>query len=160
MSARPDGGRQGSGREAPPSGRVVALDYGSARCGVAVSDPTRTLATPLDPVLRPATRKGFGRLVALIGELEADTVLVGLPLSLSGGDSDQTRETRAFVQRLSDRLNLPIEVYDERFTTKLARRSGGVMAEDSRAAAVLLEEWLARGPSHEPHPTDTSTPEP
>ena len=160
MSARPDGGRQGSGREAPPSGRVVALDYGSARCGVAVSDPTRTLATPLDPVLRPATRKGFGRLVALIGELEADTVLVGLPLSLSGGDSDQTRETRAFVQRLSDRLNLPIEVYDERFTTKLARRSGGVMAEDSRAAAVLLEEWLARGPSHEPHPTDTSTQEP
>ena len=140
--------------------RVVALDYGSARCGVAVSDPTRTLATPLEPVLRPATRKGFGRLVALIEELEADTVLVGLPLSLSGGDSDQTRETRAFVQRLSDRLNLPIEVYDERFTTKLARRSGGVMAEDSRAAAVLLEEWLARGPSHEPHPADTSTPEP
>jgi len=140
--------------------RVVALDYGSARCGVAVSDPTRTLATPLDPVLRPATRKGFGRLVALIAELEADTVLVGLPLSLSGGDSDQTRETRAFVQRLSDRLNLPIEVYDERFTTKLARRSGGVMAEDSRAAAVLLEEWLRTKTSHEPHPADTSTPEP
>ena len=69
-------------------------------------------------------------------------MLVGLPLSLSGGDSEQTRETRAFVQRLSDRLNVPIEVYDERFTTKLARRSGGVMAEDSRAAAVLLEEWL------------------
>jgi putative Holliday junction resolvase len=155
LSARPDGGRQGSGREAPPSGRVVALDYGSARCGVAISDPTRTLATPLDPVLRPATRKGFGRLVALIEELAPDTVLVGLPLSLSGGDSDQTRETRAFVQRLSDRLNLPIEVYDERFTTKLARRSGGVMAEDSRAAAVLLEEWLTRRPVHEPHPADT-----
>ena len=136
--------------------RVVALDYGSARCGVAISDPTRTLATPLDPVLRPATRKGFGRLVALIGELDAETVLVGLPLSLSGGDSDQTRETRAFVQRLSDRLNVPIEVYDERFTTKLARQSGGVKAEDSRAAAVLLESWLARGrSSHEPHPADT-----
>ena len=136
--------------------RVVALDYGRARCGVAISDPTRTLATPLDPVLRPATRRGFGRLVALIGELEAETVLVGLPLSLSGGDSDQTRETRAFVQRLSDRLNVPIEVYDERFTTKLARQSGGVKAEDSRAAAVLLESWLARGrSSHEPHPADT-----
>jgi len=139
--------------------RVVALDYGSARCGVAVSDPTRTLATPLDPVLRPATRKGFGRLVALIEELDAGTVLVGLPLSLSGGDSDQTRETRAFVQRLSDRLNLPIEVYDERFTTKLARLSGGVKAEDSRAAAVLLEEWLRTTNSYEPHPADT-TPEP
>jgi putative holliday junction resolvase len=138
--------------------RVVALDYGSARCGVAVSDPTRTLATPLDPVVRPATRRGFGRLVALIGELEADTVLVGLPLSLSGGDSEQTRETRAFVQRLRDRLNVPIEVYDERFTTKLARRSGGTKAEDSRAAAVLLEEWLTRGPSNEPHPDPTEEP--
>jgi putative Holliday junction resolvase len=138
--------------------RVVALDYGSARCGVAVSDPTRTLATPLDPVVRPATRRGFGRLVALIGELEADTVLVGLPLSLSGGDSEQTRETRAFVQRLRDRLNVPIEVYDERFTTKLARRSGGAKAEDSRAAAVLLEEWLTRGPSNEPHPDPTEEP--
>ena len=64
--------------------RVVALDYGSARCGVAVSDPTRTLATPVEPVLAPATRRGFGRLVARIGELEAAVVVVGLPLSLSG----------------------------------------------------------------------------
>ncbi len=136
--------------------RVVALDYGSARCGVAVSDPTRTLATPLDPVLAPATRKGFGRLVALIATLDPGTVLVGLPLSLSGGDSDQTRETRAFVQRLRDRLNVPIEVYDERFTTKLARQSGGANAEDSRAAAVLLEEWLRRGSSNEPHSADTA----
>ena len=138
------------------SGRVVALDYGSARCGVAVSDPTRTLVTPLEPLLQPGTRKGFGRLIARIDELQPATVLVGLPLSLSGGDTDQTRETRAFVQRLSDRLNVPIEVYDERFTTKLARRTGGVMAEDSRAAAVLLEEWLSRRPLHEPHPADTS----
>jgi putative Holliday junction resolvase len=140
----------------PRAGRIVALDYGSARCGVAVSDPSRTLVTPLEPSLAPATRKGFGRLVAKIEELEPTAVLVGLPLSLSGGDTDQTRETREFVQRLSDRLNVPIEVYDERFTTKLARRSGGVMAEDSRAAAVLLEEWLAH---HEPDPADT-IPEP
>jgi putative pre-16S rRNA nuclease len=140
------------------SGRVVALDYGSARCGVAVSDPTRTLVTPLEPLLQPGTRRGFGRLIARIEELQPATVLVGLPLSLSGGDTAQTRETRAFVQRLSDRLNVPIEVYDERFTTKLARRTGGVMAEDSRAAAVLLEEWLAREASHEPDPADT-TPE-
>ena len=136
--------------------RILALDYGSARCGVAVSDPTRTLVTPLEPLLQPGTRKGFGRLIARIEELQPAAVLVGLPLSLSGGDTDQTRETRAFVQRLSDRLNVPIEVYDERFTTKLARQTGGVMAEDSRAAAVLLEEWLSRRPSHEPHPADTS----
>jgi putative Holliday junction resolvase len=140
------------------SGRVVALDYGSARCGLAVSDPTRTLATPLDPVLQPATRRGFGRLVAVIGALEPEVVVVGLPLSLSGADSEQTRETRAFVQRLRDRLDVPIEVYDERFTTKLARRSGGAKAEDSRAAAVLLEGWLARGPAHEPHPDPTEEP--
>jgi putative holliday junction resolvase len=154
-------------------GRVVALDYGSARCGVAVSDPTRTLATPVEPVLAPATRRGFGRLVARIGELEAAFVVVGLPLSLSGRDSDQTRETRAFVQRLRDRLNLPIEVYDERFTTKLAHRSGGATAEDSRAAAVLLEGWLTRersaagapgpirpqaGNPDEPHPNINSEP--
>jgi putative Holliday junction resolvase len=126
--------------------RVLALDYGSARCGVAVSDPTGTLATPLEPVLRADTRKGVGRVVALVAELEAARVVVGLPLSLSGEDSDQTREARAFVQRLSDRLNGPIETYDERFTTKLARRSGGATAEDSRAAAVLLEGWLARNP--------------
>ncbi len=153
--------------------RVVALDYGSARCGVAVSDPTRTLATPVEPVLAPATRRGFGRLVARIGELEAGVVVVGLPLSLSGGDSDQTRETRAFVQRLRERLNLPIEVYDERFTTTLAHRTGGATAEDSRAAAVLLEGWLARersaaaapGPIRpqarnpdEPHPDTTAEP--
>jgi putative Holliday junction resolvase len=138
--------------------RVVALDYGSARCGLAVSDPTRTLATPLDPVLHPATRRGFGRLVAVIGALEPAVVVVGLPLSLSGADSEQTRETRAFVQRLRDRLNVPIEVYDERFTTKLARRSGGAKAEDSRAAAVLLEGWLTRGSSNEPHPDPTEEP--
>jgi putative holliday junction resolvase len=140
------------------SGRVVALDYGSARCGLAVSDPTRTLATPLDPVLQPATRRGFGRLVAVIGALEPEVVVVGLPLSLSGADSEQTRETRAFVGRLRDRLDVPIEVYDERFTTKLARRSGGAKAEDSRAAAVLLEGWLARAPSNEPHPNPPEEP--
>jgi putative Holliday junction resolvase len=151
--------------------RVLALDYGSARCGVAVTDPTRTLATPLEPVLRPGTRKGLARIAALVAELDADLVLVGLPLSLSGEDSEQTREVREYVQRLRDRLNVPIEVYDERFTTKLARRSGGATAEDSRAAAVLLESWLARNPSaaggpgpisesaqdpDEPHP-DTAT---
>ena len=151
--------------------RVVALDYGSARCGVAVSDPTRTLATPVEPVLAPATRRGFGRLVARLAELEASVVVVGLPLSLSGRDSDQTRETRAFVQRLRDRLDVPIQVYDERFTTKLAHRAGGATAEDSRAAAVLLEGWLARersaagtpepigpqaGNPDEPHPDNSA----
>jgi putative pre-16S rRNA nuclease len=123
--------------------RVVALDYGSARCGVAVSDPTGTLATPLEPVLRPNTRKGFNRLLAAIRAQEPERVVVGLPLSLSGGDSAQTAEARAFAERLQAALGLPVELYDERFTTTLAQRRPGAAAEDSRAAAVLLEDWLA-----------------
>jgi putative holliday junction resolvase len=124
-------------------GRVVALDYGSARCGVAVSDPTRTVATPLEPVLAPNTRKGFNRLLATIREQAPSTVVVGLPLSLSGQDSAQTRETRAFADRLGTALSLRVMLYDERFTTALAQQRPGSAAEDSRAAAVLLEDWLA-----------------
>jgi putative holliday junction resolvase len=122
--------------------RVVALDYGSARCGVAVSDPSGTLATPLDPVLRPGTRNGLQRLARLVDELGAERVVVGLPLSLSGADSAQTRETRSFADRLRAVLRVPVELYDERFTTALAERAGGEAALDSRAAAVLLDEWL------------------
>lgn len=122
--------------------RVLALDYGSARCGCAVSDPTGVLATPVDPVLAPASRRGLKRLRALAAELGVERVVVGLPLSLSGGDSAQTIETRAFVQRLARELSIPVECHDERFTTLLARRGGGVASEDSRAAAHLLESWL------------------
>ncbi|HEY1538916.1 MAG TPA: Holliday junction resolvase RuvX [Solirubrobacteraceae bacterium] len=126
--------------------RVLALDYGSARCGCAVSDPTGTLATPIDPVLRPATRKGFARVCDLVGEREAGLVVVGLPLSLSGSDSAQTQEARAFAQRLAGRVRVPVELYDERFTTLMASRDPGdpSASEDSRAAAHLLEGWLAR----------------
>jgi putative Holliday junction resolvase len=130
--------------------RVLALDYGSARCGVAVSDPSGTLATPLEPVLRPGTRKGLERLGALAGELGAERIVVGLPVSLSGGDSAQTRETRAFAERLGAAVAVPVELYDERFTTTLAEHAGGTAALDSRAAAVLLDEWLnVRRPGHD-----------
>jgi putative Holliday junction resolvase len=124
--------------------RVLALDYGSARCGCAVSDPTGVLATPLDPVMAPNSRRGIGRLRTLVAELEVARVVVGLPLSLSGGDSSQTREARAFAQRLERELAVAVELYDERFTTRLAQRDGGSASEDSRAAAHLLEGWLAR----------------
>lgn len=124
--------------------RVLALDYGSARCGAAISDPTGTLATPLEPILRPATRKGIRRVATLAEELGAERVVVGLPLSLSGADSAQTAETRAFADRLASTLRIPVELYDERFTTRIAQRAGGEAPEDSRAAAVLLEDWLAR----------------
>ncbi|MGH2917320.1 MAG: Holliday junction resolvase RuvX, partial [Solirubrobacteraceae bacterium] len=72
-------------------------------------------------------------------------VVVGLPLSLAGGDSAQTVEAREFAARLQERLPVPVELYDERFTTRLAERDPGdpASSEDSRAAAHLLEGWLA-----------------
>jgi putative holliday junction resolvase len=134
--------------------RVLALDYGSARCGCAVSDPTGVLATPIEPVLRPMSRRGLVRLRALVRELDVDRVVVGLPLSLSGADSEQTREARGFADALRRELTVPVELYDERFTTRLAERAGGSASEDSRAAAHLLESWLAARAaiaSHEEH---------
>jgi putative Holliday junction resolvase len=124
--------------------RVLALDYGSARCGCAVSDPTGVLASPIDVVPRPGSRRGLARLGELVDELGAERVLVGLPLTLSGTDSDQTREVRDFARTLERRLVVPVELYDERFTTRIAQQtgSGAAAAEDSRAAAHLLQEWL------------------
>ena len=131
--------------------RVLALDYGSARCGCALSDPTGTLATPLEPVLRPGTRRGLARLGELIRERGVERVVVGLPVGLSGQDTAQTRETREFAARLGEVVTVPVDVYDERFTTAIARRGGGGArsSEDSRAAAVLLEDWLARHANEE-----------
>jgi putative Holliday junction resolvase len=131
--------------------RILALDHGAARCGVAVSDPTGTLATPLEPVERPDTRRGLTRVVTAVEETGAERVLIGLPLSLSGRDSDQTRAVRAFAERLQTRITVPIVLYDERFTTRIAARSGPARpttSEDSRAAAVLLEDYLrSQGPA-------------
>jgi putative Holliday junction resolvase len=138
--------------------RVLALDYGSARCGCALSDSTGTLATPIDPVLRPATKAGMRTLRELVAERDVERVVVGLPLSLSGGDSDQTREARAFADRLRSTLgDVPVDLFDERFTTAIAARGAdgvhGAASEDSRAAAVLLDDWLARH-SHEHREAD------
>lgn len=126
--------------------RVLALDYGSARCGCALSDPTGTLATPIPHIERPGTRKGMARLAALVRDREVRQVVVGLPLGLSGADTAQTAEVRAFAVRLAELLGdeIPIDLYDERFTTVIAERVGGRESEDSRAAAVLLEGWLVR----------------
>ena len=124
---------------------MLALDYGSARCGCAVSDPTGTLATPIEAVNQPRAKPGLARLTELVGELGVERVVVGLPVGLSGDDTDQTREARSFADALRSRLAVPVEMYDERFTTAIASRSGGSdTSEDSRAAAVLLEDWLAR----------------
>ena len=134
---------------------MLALDYGSARCGCAVSDPTGTIVTPIEAIRRPATKGGMARLRELVAARRPELVLVGLPLSLSGADTDQTREAREFARRLAEALSdgeqgVPVELYDERFTTRLAQRAGAGAgrprsSEDSRAAAHLLESWLAAG---------------
>ena len=123
--------------------RVLALDYGSARCGAALSDPTGTLATPIEPVERPGSDAGLARIAELVREREVETIVVGLPLTLAGGESEQTAEARAFAERLAEIVApVPVRLHDERLTTAQARRAGGSASEDSRAAAHLLEAWL------------------
>jgi putative Holliday junction resolvase len=126
--------------------RVLALDYGSARCGCAVSDPTGTIVTPIAAVERPDTRRGLSELGRIVREREVERVVVGLPLSLRGTDTEQTRRTREFARRLELRLGeaVPVEMHDERFTTLMAQRLDGPsrQSEDSRAAAHMLESWL------------------
>jgi len=126
--------------------RVLALDYGSGRCGCALSDPTGTLATPIDEIERPGTRRGLARVVDLVRDSGAEHVVVGLPLGLSGDDTPQTTETREWAARLQERIRpVSLELYDERFTTAIAARGSrdASSSEHSRAAAVLLDDWLA-----------------
>jgi putative Holliday junction resolvase len=130
--------------------RTLGLDYGSARCGCALADPTGTIVTPIDVVTRPATRRGLDMLATLVAEHEVERIVLGLPLSLSGEESAQTRETREFAARLARRLGevVPIELHDERLTTRMAQRMDGAStSEDSRAAALMLESWLSASSS-------------
>ncbi len=123
--------------------RILALDPGEARCGCAVSDPSGTLATPLETVQRPDTRRGLARLAALAAEVEAEMILVGLPLTLAGEEGSQAARARDFSERLRSRVRVPVELHDERLTTRMAEANGGAADPDSRAAAHLLESYLA-----------------
>jgi putative Holliday junction resolvase len=123
--------------------RILALDHGAARCGCAISDPSGTLATPLGVIERPDTRRGMAAVARLAEEQCADRVVVGLPLTLSGEQGEQAQAARAFAERLDRRVKVPVELYDERLTTRLAERAGGAADEDARAAAHLLESYLA-----------------
>ena len=118
--------------------KVLALDYGSARTGVGVSDPTGTVARPVTIVERAGSDAGFARLLDVIAAEEPELVVVGMPLTLRGEHGEQARETAAFVDRLRAATELPVETYDERFTSVLA---GG---DDARAAAHLLASFLER----------------
>jgi putative Holliday junction resolvase len=124
--------------------KVVALDYGAARTGVAVSDPTGTIARPLGVVERAGSDDGLRRVAEIVRDEHAERVVVGLPLTLRGEHGEQARETDAFVEALRAALDVPVESYDERFTTGLAAADHSTDApEDARAAAHLLSTYLA-----------------
>jgi putative Holliday junction resolvase len=116
--------------------KILALDYGSARTGVAVSDPTGMIARPFGVVKAVTEKKGFDELLAVIREEQPDRVVVGLPLTLKGEHGAQAAETSAFVDSLRAAVDVPVELFDERFTSVLA---GG---DDARAAAHLLSTYL------------------
>lgn len=122
--------------------KVVALDYGAARTGVAVSDATGTIARPLTVVEQAASPAGLARVREIVLEHAAELVVVGLPLTLKGEHGKQARETDEFVRALREALDVPVETYDERFTTAIAARDAGDAPEDARAAAHLLESYL------------------
>jgi putative Holliday junction resolvase len=122
--------------------KVLALDYGSARTGVAVSDPTGTVARPVGVFERAGSAAGLRRVKAIVDDEQAEKVVVGMPFTLRGERGEQARETQEFVAALRRTVVVPIVCFDERFTSVLA---GG---DDAKAAAHLLTsylEWSARG---------------
>ncbi|HEY8107664.1 MAG TPA: Holliday junction resolvase RuvX [Gaiellaceae bacterium] len=122
--------------------KVLALDYGSARTGVAVSDPTGTLARPVGVVEGASTDRGLAELARLVRDEDAERVVVGLPLTLRGTRGEQVAETERFVEALRGAVDVPVELFDERFTTDLAQQTPGTAPEDALAAAHLLSTYL------------------
>jgi putative Holliday junction resolvase len=134
--------------------RVLALDLGSKRIGVAVSDRSGTIATPLTVVSRSGRRaEDHRRIAALVADEDAERVVVGLPLSLDGTLGPAARSAQEEADELAAVLAVPLEVFDERLTTVTAERSlieARMRAEarrrvvDKVAAAVMLQAWLDR----------------
>jgi putative holliday junction resolvase len=121
--------------------RVLAIDHGSVRAGCAISDPTGTIARPLGLIEPPDPQ----RAAELVAEHDAELVVVGLPVSLDGTEGAQAAEARAFRDGLAAIVDIPVETYDERLTTRLAdssARAGASAPADALAAAHLLESYL------------------
>jgi putative holliday junction resolvase len=121
--------------------RVLAVDHGNARAGLAVCDPSETVTRPLD-VVEPVDAAVVARVAAEEG---AELIVVGLPLSLGGSEGEQARVARAFAAELAGLAEVPVETYDERLTTRMATetaRAGAAGAPDSIAAAHLLDGYL------------------
>jgi putative Holliday junction resolvase len=141
--------------------RAVGLDLGQRRIGVALSDSEGRLALPFDTLTRQSHASDDHRRIAeIVAEAGAEVVVVGMPISLDGSSGPAARRTRAEVRALRNRLPVPVETYDERFTTvsadRLLReslRSGRRRREvvDTTAAAVILQGWLDRRRRANPH---------
>jgi putative Holliday junction resolvase len=129
--------------------RIMALDVGDRRIGVAVSDDAGTHATPLVTLQRRGGDADRRAIADLVRQRDAELLVVGLPIDASGGEGIQARRTREFVERLTPALSTPIELIDERYSTvegaELLRRGGrGLRGADvdSAAAAVILQRFL------------------
>ena len=131
--------------------RILALDVGDKRIGVAVSDLLSILASPLIAIERTSDSKAIDAILEIADEQEAGEIVVGLPISLSGGYSDQTKSVAAFVRKLEARSPVPVNTADERYSTVEAERllsqskpqrarSRGEI--DAAAAAVILQSYL------------------
>ena len=122
--------------------KVLALDFGAARTGVAVSDPTGVVARPLGVVERAAGEAGLAEVARIAREQEVDEVVVGHPLTLRGERGEQARAAERFAQALRATVDVPVVLFDERFTTDLAQQTSSATPEDARAAAHLLSSYL------------------
>src|SRR5947209_13539487 len=132
----------------------MAIDYGERRIGLAISDPTGTIASPAGYIVRRAgKRPPMAEIIRRATELEALGFVVGLPLDGNGDETPRTAEVRDIAAKLAERTRMPVELVDERFTTAAARRAihemGGSMRDrrgdvDALAATVLLQHALAR----------------
>lgn len=135
-------------------GRVLAIDWGERRIGLAISDPLRMIASPAGHLVRRAgKRPPIAKLIDRAKELEAEEFVVGLPLDEQGDDTPRATEVRAIAVELQRRTGLPVSLVDERYTTAAARRAvremGGKPEErpgdiDALAATVLLQHALGR----------------
>ncbi len=134
--------------------RVLGIDYGQRRIGVAISDPTRTIAQPLPTLQRRRGRRPpYARLLEIIAEWEITCIVVGLPIETSGAEGHQAREVRAFGDALGARAGIPIEYWDERLSSVRAQRELALLdlpakarrqkeRVDAMAATLILQEYL------------------
>lgn len=150
----------------PPPRRTLGLDYGTRRIGLALSDPTGTLATPLATLTRRAGRRPpMARILELARGHRVGRFVVGLPLDPDGGENSWTTEVRDFGRRLEDRSGLPVHFIDEEYSTAEAEariRSIGLTGKrkqdkariDAAAAAIILQDWLDSHSLDTPPPVD------